>query len=137
MGLRDLLGMILLMDVLGMIPPSSRRHGQTGVFQSLDWALASTNYYSSCPWVTNVGATKVYPGNTVWDPESAVVDPVGEPYSIAFSSGGGFSNIYPQPDYQKAAVASFFESYNPPYPYYEGNSSFGANGGVYNRIGRG
>jgi tripeptidyl-peptidase-1 len=84
-----------------------------------------------------VGATKVYPGRTVFEPESAVVDPEGQPYSIAFSSGGGFSNIYPQPDYQKAAVAAFFENHNPPYPYYEGNSSFGANGGIYSRIGRG
>lgn len=55
--------------------------------------------------MTNVGATKLYPGQTVLDPESAVVDPVGEPYSIAFSSGGGFSNIYPIPDYQAEAVA--------------------------------
>jgi tripeptidyl-peptidase-1 len=93
--------------------------------------------YLSCPYVTSVGATKVYPGMTVFEPESAVVDPAGHPYSIAFYSGGGFSNIYPQPDYQKAAVASFFKNYNPPYPYYEGNSSFGANGGIYNRIGRG
>jgi tripeptidyl-peptidase-1 len=31
----------------------------------------------------------------------------------------------------------YFAEHNPPYPYYEGNASFGANGGVYNRIGRG
>lgn len=32
---------------------------------------------------------------------------------------------------------SYFKYHNPPYPYYEGNASFGKNGGVYNRIGRG
>ena len=31
----------------------------------------------------------------------------------------------------------YFEKYDPPYPYYYGNASFGKNGGVYNRIGRG
>ena len=84
-----------------------------------------------------MGATKVYPGQTVYNPESAAVDPVGQPYLKAFSSGGGFSNIFPQPDYQTAAVASFFQNHNPQYPYYEENDSFGANNGVYNRSGRG
>ena len=38
------------------------------------------NALTSCPYLTNVGATKVYPGKTVFDPESAVVDPAGHPY---------------------------------------------------------
>ena len=79
----------------------------------------------------------MYPGHTVFEPESAVVDPAGHPYESAFSSGGGFSNIYPVPDYQRDAVETFFKNHNPPYPYYRGNSSFGKNGGVYNRAGRG
>jgi tripeptidyl-peptidase I len=54
---------------------------------------------------------QVYPGHTVWEPESAVVDPIGEPYSIAYSSGGGFSNIYPIPDYQAAAVAKYVQHF--------------------------
>ena len=73
----------------------------------------------------------------MFEPESAVVDPAGHPYRIAFSSGGGFSNIYGIPSYQAAAVNEFLTNHNPPYPYYSGNSSFGANGGLYNRIGRG
>lgn len=64
---------------------------------------------NSCPYLTNVGATKVYPGKTVYEPESAVVDPAGHPYRSAFSSGGGFSNIFGVPDYQKSAVSAFFE----------------------------
>ena len=97
--------------------------------------------------MTNVGATKINPGRTVNDPESAVVDPAGHPYKFAFSSGGGFSNIYPQPDYQKAAVANYFQNYNPPYLYYTGlfplnftgfpDTNIGQNGGIYNRMGRG
>ena len=37
----------------------------------------------------------------------------------------------------KSYPSSYFAKYNPPYPYYEGNTSFRANGGVYNRNGRG
>lgn len=97
--------------------------------------IFSPDWPANCPWVTAVGATKVYPGQTVYDPESAVVDPAGHPYSIAFSSGGGFSNIYGTPSYQQDAVATFFADHNPPYPYYSGNDTNGT--GIYNRIGRG
>ncbi|GAM86978.1 hypothetical protein ANO11243_049990 [Dothideomycetidae sp. 11243] len=97
---------------------------------------------NSCPWLTNVGATKVYPGKTVKDPESAANDPAGQPYSEPFASGGGFSNIYPRPDYQKNAVAAYFANYNPPYAYYTNgsytNGTFTPNtAGLYNRNGRG
>ncbi|PCG89982.1 Peptidase S8/S53, subtilisin/kexin/sedolisin [Penicillium occitanis (nom. inval.)] len=106
---------------------------------------------NTCPYVTNVGATKVYPGKTVWDPESAVFDPAGHPYSVNYSSGGGFSNVFPIPDYQQDAVANFFKEHNPPYPYYSAlapdtndiqqmidiDSLVGNTGGIYNRIGRG
>ncbi|KAF3014047.1 hypothetical protein E8E14_011471 [Neopestalotiopsis sp. 37M] len=101
---------------------------------------------NNCPWLTNVGATKVYPGYTVFEPESAVFDPG----RVNYSSGGGFSNVFPVPDYQKAAVDVFFADHDPPYAYYEGlveNASnytlpditalAGSTGGVYNRIGRG
>ncbi|KAL5314459.1 hypothetical protein ACEPPN_017099 [Leptodophora sp. 'Broadleaf-Isolate-01'] len=107
----------------------------------------------TCPYVTSVGGTKVYPGSKVTDPnpESAVYDPAGHPYSVNFSSGGGFSNIYPIPKYQASAVGTFFEKHNPPYKYYSAlspdttNTSTlpdiaalaGKTGGIYNRIGRG
>ncbi|KAK0254176.1 hypothetical protein LTS09_010897 [Friedmanniomyces endolithicus] len=91
---------------------------------------------NSCPWLTNVGATKVYPGRTVFEPESAVVDPPGHPYHSAFSSSGGFSNIFPIPDYQTSAIAGYFADYNPPYPYYY-NGQYNSSNGLYNRNGRG
>lgn len=40
---------------------------------------------NSCPWLTNVGATKVYDGKTVLEPESAVYDPGA---SFNYSSSG-------------------------------------------------
>ncbi|KAK1066330.1 hypothetical protein LTR74_007217 [Friedmanniomyces endolithicus] len=91
---------------------------------------------NSCPWLTNVGATKVYPGRTVFEPESAVVDLPGHPYHSAFSSSGGFSNIFPIPDYQTSAIAGYFADYNPPYPYYY-NGQYNSSDGLYNRNGRG
>ncbi|KAF7594152.1 hypothetical protein BBP40_010001 [Aspergillus hancockii] len=94
--------------------------------------IFSPTFPNSCPYITNVGATKVYPGKTVSDPESGVYDPAGL-YSYAL--GGGFSNIYPIPDYQADAVAIYFKDHNPPYPYCEGGESIGKNGGLYNRVG--
>lgn len=92
---------------------------------------------NSCPYLTNVGATKVYPGHTVFEPESAANDPAGDPYSSAFSSSGGFSNIFDAPAYQKEAIATYFADHNPPYPYYFNGQYNSTNGGLYNRNGRG
>ncbi|KAI1326976.1 protease s8 tripeptidyl peptidase [Xylariaceae sp. FL0255] len=91
----------------------------------------------SCPWVTNVGATEVFPGKTVFEPESAVL--VQEPgLDGNYSSSGGFSNIFPIPKYQKSAVEHYFETADPPYPYYyNGDWQNATNGGVYNRNGHG
>jgi tripeptidyl-peptidase-1 len=116
-----------------------------------DLNIFNPTWPNTCPYVTNVGATKVYPGKTVYDPESAVYDPAGHPYSVNFSSGGGFSNVYPIPKYQQSAVATFFEKHNPPYKYYSALAAdtgdiqklpnvgalAGNSGGIYNRIGRG
>ncbi|KAI1424911.1 protease s8 tripeptidyl peptidase [Xylaria sp. FL1777] len=91
----------------------------------------------SCPWVTNVGATEVFPGHTVFEPESAVL--VQEDRLDGnYSSSGGFSNIFPIPTYQAKAVKHFFDTANPPYPYYyNGNWQNATNGGIYNRNGHG
>lgn len=50
----------------------------------------------SCPYVIAVGATTLPKGSKVGDDEIAV---------DTFGSGGGFSNIYPIPTYQKNAVS--------------------------------
>lgn len=76
-----------------------------------------------------VGAT-LLTGDVHKDEETAVT---------RFPSGGGFSNIYPIPSYQKKAVNTYLTTYKPSYPSYAStyNNSFGANGGIYNRAGRG
>lgn len=106
---------------------------------------------STCPFVTTVGATKLYPGHTVSSGESAANDLAGFPYSSAYSSGGGFSNIYSIPEYQADAVATYFKKHAPEHPYYNALLSdtgdikllpdvgalAGSTGGIYNRLGRG
>lgn len=107
----------------------------------------------NCPYITGVGATKIYPGHNINDsnPESAAFDPKGQPYRRFFASGGGFSNIYPAPDYQADAVATYFSQHDPGYPYYSAiapnttdptevmnvTTLAGGGAGLYNRIGRG
>ncbi|KAG6845624.1 hypothetical protein H0H87_006677 [Tephrocybe sp. NHM501043] len=61
----------------------------------------------TCPFVTAVGATQVNPGATVNDPEGACEQ-------VIFS-GGGFSNIFPIPSYQSAAVTHFLTAHPPPF----------------------
>jgi len=100
--------------------------------------IFSPAWPNNCPYVTNVGATKLYPNQSVTDPESAAMDPAGQPWFFAYASGGGFSNIYPRPDYQGHLVDKYLRDYTPPYPYYEvkDDSGFEKNGGLYNRLGR-
>lgn len=50
-----------------------------------DDTVFSPTQPNSCPWLTNVGATKVYEGKTVFEPESAVLD---EDPGFNYSSGG-------------------------------------------------
>ena len=79
------------------------------------WILEATNfdtlysnrYPDSCPYLTVVGATKVYPGFTVFEPESAANDLAGAPYRTAYSTGGGFSNIYGVPPWQQSALDKY------------------------------
>ncbi|KAK3691244.1 hypothetical protein LTR37_018776 [Vermiconidia calcicola] len=65
---------------------------------------------AGCPWVTAVGGTKGFA------PEVAV---------SRYGSGGGFSNFFTAPKYQKSTVAAYVESLDGQY------------NGLYNKQGRG
>ncbi|KAK7710335.1 hypothetical protein SLS64_005920 [Diaporthe eres] len=136
---------------VGNYPEPYGDDGPTGCLGP-EYNIFNPTWPNNCPYITNVGATKVYPGKTVFEPESAVYDPAGYPYSVNYSSGGGFSNVYPIPDYQKSAVATYFADHDPGYPYYSALAQLdpsdvyalpnvtllaGNTGGIYNRIGRG
>jgi len=69
----------------------------------------------TCPFVTAVGATQVNPGSTVFEPEGACEQ-------VIFS-GGGFSNIFAMPEYQKSAVTSFLKNHPPPFTSAQFNNS--------------
>ncbi|KAL4948193.1 peptidase S8/S53 domain-containing protein [Aspergillus filifer] len=92
--------------------------------------IFSPGYIGSCPYVTAVGSTTLPRGSDPYNPEETAVE---------HWSGGGFSNVFERPAYQNSSVEDYFSSVNITYPYYEtvDNSSIGANGGIYNRIGRG
>ncbi|KAI9688708.1 MAG: hypothetical protein M1822_001065 [Bathelium mastoideum] len=108
----------------------------------------------TCPYVTAVGATQINSGASVFDPESAANAAPGNVNS-PYSSAGGFSNVYPIPEWQQDAISTYFSEHPPSYPYYSSiaNSSgtitdpsqslnvttdLNTNGtGIYNRAGRG
>lgn len=87
------------------------------------------NYPASCPYVTSVGGTQMNDSQSYG--EIAVTEDI--------SSSGGFSNVFPCPDYQRGAVEKYFNVSKPPYPYYsqpKNGSNIGTNGGICNRAGR-
>ncbi|EMD37154.1 hypothetical protein CERSUDRAFT_84189 [Gelatoporia subvermispora B] len=76
--------------------------------QTLSGQIFNPSFPGGCPFVTSVGATQVSPGKKVTDPESACEQ-------VIFS-GGGFSNVFAIPEYQKSAVESYLTKFPPPYP---------------------
>ncbi|KAI1322779.1 peptidase S8/S53 domain-containing protein [Xylariaceae sp. FL0255] len=73
----------------------------------------SPSFPVNCPYITSVGATTLI-GNTTESGERAVSEP-GDGPADAFYSGGGFSNVFPLPKYQKNAVGTFMKKYAPNY----------------------
>ncbi|KAK4501576.1 hypothetical protein PRZ48_007385 [Zasmidium cellare] len=113
--------------------------------------IFNPSFPQSCPYVLSVGATQLNSDDTVRDPESVMFQPqLSEQASDNctevtnfFTSGGGFSNYFDQPDYQKAAVSKYFNQHDPGYPSYDLSQDQQANltsfpeSGIYNRAGRG
>ncbi|EMC91148.1 hypothetical protein BAUCODRAFT_152438 [Baudoinia panamericana UAMH 10762] len=110
----------------------------------MNGTIYNPDYPVGCPYITAVGATRLYPNQTVYDPESAMqVNLQSGNRSAAyefFATGGGFSNLFTPPSYQAQAVANYLAKYGPDVPSYVANSTgtnYGENGGVFNRAGRG
>lgn len=78
------------------------------------------SFPGTCPYITSVGATQVNPNSTVYEPESACEQVI--------YSGGGFSNVFPMPSYQKKAVASYFAAHKPAYTSTQYNNSMTTRG---------
>lgn len=120
---------------------------------ALNGTVYNPDYPSGCPYITVVGATRLYPNQTVNDPESAMqvnltafniatgAGPVSPPYDF-FATGGGFSNLFAPAPFAVKDVASYLSKDLPfqELPYYEINedaTNIGEDGGLYNRLGRG
>ncbi|PMD54431.1 tripeptidyl peptidase-like protein [Hyaloscypha bicolor E] len=79
----------------------------TGAYNNGSTGLFNPSFPGTCPYITSVGATQILNGSTVHSPESAS--------ERVIFSGGGFSNVFPMPSYQKTAMATYFASHMPPY----------------------
>ncbi|KAL8280252.1 hypothetical protein RQP46_007366 [Phenoliferia psychrophenolica] len=82
------------------------------------------SFPSTCPFVTSVGATQVKAGaDLVNDPENAE-----EACETIIYSGGGFSNNFEMPSYQKGKLATFFKDHLPTYTAAQYNNNQSARG---------
>lgn len=103
----------------------------------LNGTVFNVAFPATCPFVTAVGGTQLHTDDTANGAERAMfvhdkaLTPLPDIYTI--STGGGVSNYFPTPDYQKSAVDEYFSKYAPAYPTYEyeGKKSVGANGGIH------
>ena len=105
--------------------------------------IFEADYASTCPYVLSVGSTE-------WDAfdninSTAPTPPYQKLKEIAtrrFPSGGGFSNVFGIPDYQRNAVSEYFDQVESTLPFdgyhhyvVDGNFS-SVTGGVYHHGGR-
>jgi len=99
-------------------------------------SIFNPQYPNGCPYITVVGATMLYPDQTVYTSESVMhVNLTGT--ATNFTSSGGFSNYFPRPLYQNAAAEHYLDIADLKYPYYsEFNPNITTVKGLYNRIGR-
>lgn len=86
-----------------------------GSYNSGGSGTFNPSFPATCPYVTSVGATQVAFGSSVTAPEQACE-------SIIYS-GGGFSNVFPMPSYQSAAVKHYFAKSKPKYTATQYNNS--------------
>lgn len=75
-----------------------------GTYNSGGAGTFNPSFPGTCPYITSVGATQVkaLTNVTTTSPEMAC--------ETVIYSGGGFSNVFPIPDYQAAAVSSYIAS---------------------------
>lgn len=77
----------------------------------------TVSFPGNCPYITSVGATQVKNNTNVLhaNPEEAadVPLPQGGGVIYTFSSGGGFSDLFGVPKYQKAAIKTYFNQHKP------------------------
>ena len=79
----------------------------TGAYNDGTSGIFNPSFPGTCPFILSIGATQIRPNASVTAPEEAC--------ETVIYSGGGFSNVFPLPDYQSAAVKGWFANFPPPY----------------------
>lgn len=99
-------------------------------------------WLATCPWVTTVGGTQIPYYNTDITHRTLTTE-VGWFDTVTFGGGGGFSNYYKMPAYQKKAVEEYLNIANLSFASYSqfanasGFTDLGAGtDGLFNRAGR-
>lgn len=82
---------------------------KTGTYNDGYDGIFNPSFPGGCPYILSVGATQVKNHTSVFDanPEMACEEVI--------YSGGGFSNVFDMPAYQKGAVSTFLQDHTPPY----------------------
>ena len=78
-----------------------------------------------CPYVTSVGATQVKPNTNITSPLPPSPE---QACDIVIFSGGGFSNVFSTPSWQKDAVSTYLKKFAPALGYAAG--TFNSSGNV-------
>ncbi|KAF7334234.1 Subtilisin-like protein [Mycena sanguinolenta] len=100
-------------------PPVQSGSGQT----------FNPSFPSTCPFVTAVGATQVIPGKSVLNTTHG--EEVEQACAQVIFSGGGFSNYFGVPDYQKGVVEDYIKNNLTPSPYPAGTYNTTGTSRVY------
>jgi tripeptidyl-peptidase-1 len=103
-----------------------------------DGQIFAPYYGSTCPYILSVGSTEfdLPVGQTVPQPWEFL----DEVATARFPSGGGFSNVFGVPDYQRDAITGYFDQVKLPFQAYhhyviDGNFS-SVTGGIFHHGGR-
>ncbi|KAL7623689.1 hypothetical protein AAE478_005241 [Parahypoxylon ruwenzoriense] len=115
-------------DGVGSFPSPGAPSGCLGPAQD----VFNPQFLATCPYILTVGSTYLPTNGTPGvDPEIA---------TDRFGSGGGFSNIYEAPEWQKDIVTKYLEAANLAFEGYEGGGGNYTNArkgiGRFNKLGR-
>jgi tripeptidyl-peptidase-1 len=127
-----------LQGVTVVVASGDQGVGENGNCQGPSFDIFTPYYISTCPYVLSVGATEL---NTPPGQKPIAGQKLSERATTGFGSGGGFSNVFPQPSYQSAAVQKYFSTVSLPFAGYSqtvNETQFdNITSGVYHTGGRG
>ncbi|KAF2862217.1 subtilisin-like protein [Piedraia hortae CBS 480.64] len=92
--------------------------GEDAPYRDNNGGRFNPSFPGSCPYITSVGATQVKANTSITAYQRGGRGSPTQPEEACESviySGGGFSNVFGLPDYQRNAVASWWRNHPPPY----------------------